>query len=133
MIMRIVLVLAALAAAACFPKRDLPADQIAKLNKLEQLMDVQATIADPQFKKIGQTNYVDADWASFADVGARIQATSLRIKEFSKGPAMDELAMQLNSQAKALADAAQAKDAAGASKALSDMKATCKSCHQKFR
>jgi cytochrome c556 len=131
--MRIVLALVVLAAAGCFPKRDLPADQIGKLTKLAEIMDVQATIADPQFKKIGQASYTDADFTSFADVGARIQATSLRIKEFSKGPGFDELAVQLNTQAKALADAAQAKDAAAASKAMSEMKATCKTCHQKFR
>jgi cytochrome c556 len=131
--MRIVLVLAALAATACFPKRDLPADQIQKLTKLEELMDVQATLADPQFKKAGQSSYSDAEFATFADVGARIQVTSGRLKEFTKGPEFDTLAAQLNTNAKALADAAAAKDAAGASKALGDMKATCKTCHSKFK
>ncbi len=96
-------------------------------------MDNQATVADPQWKKIGETSYADADWAAFALVSERIQATSLKTEDFSKGPEFDALAMRLNEKAKALGAAATAKDAAGASTALKDMKAACKECHSKFR
>ena len=118
---------------ACVPKRDLPPDQIQKLAKLDEVMDVQATIADPQFKKIDQTAYTDEDWAAFADMGSRLQATSTKIKEFSKGPDFDRLAAQLNAKASELSTAAGAKDAPGASRALGATKATCKECHSKFK
>lgn len=120
-------------AAACVPHRDYPPDQIKGLTKLADVMDVQSTIADPQMKKADQGTYDDADWAAFADVGNRIQVTSTKIKDFSKGPEFDGLANQLNMQATALSAAAQAKDAAKASAALSGMKAVCKECHSKFK
>jgi cytochrome c556 len=131
--MRPTLIACALFVCACVPQRNLPPDQINQLTKLEQVMDVQSTIADPQFKKIGLPSYTDADFAAFADVGARIQTTSAKVKQFSKGPGFDQLANQLSDHAKALADAAAAKDAAAASKALADMKATCKTCHKQFK
>src|ERR1700689_3211053 len=72
-------------AASCVPHRDLPPDQINQLTKLDDVMDVQATVSDPQFSKRDQTTFSDADWAAFADMGDRIQVTSLKIKQFSKG------------------------------------------------
>jgi hypothetical protein len=120
--------------AACAPpKRDLQPAQIDSLGKLDEVMDVQATVADPQFKKIGAASYSDADWAGFADAGNRLQATSHKILQFSKGPGFDKLADQLHTLAGTLSTAAAAKDAAGASNALAQIKATCKSCHSQFR
>ena len=115
------------------PITNTPVNDIPKLTSLETVMDNQATVADPQWKKIGETSYADADWTAFALVSERIQATSLKTKDFSKGPDFDALAMKLNEKAKALGAAATAKDAAGASASLADMKATCKECHSKFR
>ncbi len=115
------------------PVTNTPVNDIPKLTSLAVVMDNQATVADPQWKKIGETTYADADWAAFTLVSERIQATSLKIKDFSKGPDFDGLATKLNDKAKALGTAATAKDAAGASGALADMKATCKECHSKFR
>ena len=129
----VLLVLAALAA-ACVPHRDLPPDQIEKLDKLSDVMDVQATIADPQFKKIDDyASYGDADYAAFADVGNRLQVTSAKIHQFSKGPDFDHLADELHGHARQLATAASAKDARAASGALASIKATCKECHSKFK
>jgi cytochrome c556 len=122
-----------LLAGGCFKQRNLGVEEIPKLTKLEEVMDVQATVADPQFKKIGQGTFSDQDWAAFNDMGARLQATSTKVKEFSKGAEFNTLADQLVQQAKALADAAQAKDAAVADKTLAEMKATCRACHKKFR
>jgi hypothetical protein len=119
--------------AACIPKRDLQPDQIDKLAKLDDVMDVQATVADPQFKKVGGISYQDADWAAFADMGSRIQSTSHKILQFSKGPDFDALANQLHTKAEALSAAATAKDAKAASDTLAQMKATCKECHSKFK
>ena len=124
----------ALAAVHCgAPITNTPVNDIPKLTSLETVMDNQATVADPQWKKIGETSYVDADFTAFGEVSERIQATSLKIKDFSKGADFDALAMKLNEKAKALGAAATAKDAAGASASLADMKATCKECHSKFR
>ena len=123
-----------LAAVQCgAPITNTPVNDIPKLTSLETVMDNQATVADPQWKKIGEASYADADWAAFAQVSERIQATSLKTKDFSKGPEFDALAMRLNEKAKALGAAATAKDAAGASEALKEMKAACKECHSKFR
>ena len=96
-------------------------------------MDVQATIADPQMKKAGNTQYADADYAAFAEVSNRIQATSTKAKEFTRGPDFDKLADQLHETAVKLGAAAGAKDAKGSSDALAAMKATCKECHGKFK
>ncbi len=125
--------LAAAAAAACVPHRDLPPDQIEKLGKLSEVMDVQATVADPQFKKIGTGQFSDADWAELTDMGIRIQSTSKKIPQFSKGPEFDALGAKLHATAEKLGTAAGAKDVAAANAALTEMKATCKECHSKFK
>ena len=96
-------------------------------------MDVQATVADPQMKKAGAASYADADYAAFTDVSDRIQATSTKAKEFSKGPDFDKLADKLHATAAALGKAAAAKDQKASSDALAAMKATCKECHSKFK
>jgi hypothetical protein len=130
------LAIVALAAdlAACGPPhRDVPAGDVPKLTSLKEVMDVQATIADPQMKKAGQPTYVDADYAAFTEVSNRIQATSTKAKEFSKGPEFDGLADRLNQTAATLGKAAAAKDAKASSDALAAMKATCKECHSKFK
>ncbi len=118
---------------ACVPHSDLPADQIEKLGKLAEVMDVQATISDPQFKKIDAESYADADWAAFADMASRLQVTSKKIHEFSKGPEFDKLADDLHAQAEALGKTAAAKDAKATSAGLASIKATCKACHSKFK
>jgi hypothetical protein len=115
------------------PIRNTPIDDIPKIKSLDELMDNQATTADPQMRKAAQTSFGDDDWPAFAQASKRIQATSLKIPEFSKGPEFDHFAHELNVQAKALGDAAAAKDAAAASAALTGMKAACKQCHSKFK
>ena len=118
---------------ACVPHRDLQPDQIEKLDKLDDVMDVQATVADPQFKKVGQASYTDEDWVAFADVANRLQVTTKKIHQFSKGPEFDKLADDLHAKAEQLGAAAAAKDAKAASDTLASMKATCKACHSKFK
>jgi hypothetical protein len=127
------LALVPLAFACSPPHRDLPGDQIEKLTKLDEVMDVQATLADPQFKKMHDPTYGDADWAAFADVGSRIQITSKKVHQFSKGADFDAFADTLHKHAEELSAAASAKDAKAASAALAAMKATCKACHSRFK
>ncbi len=121
-------------AAACGPPQmNTPVNEIPKLTKLADVMDNQATVMDPLFKKADQPTYTDEDWAAFTAASTKVQATSLKIKDFSKGPEFDALAMRLNQQAAALGNAYASKDANAARDALKSMKATCKECHKKFR
>lgn len=131
----LVAVISASVAIACAPPtRDVKADDVPKLTSLKDLMDVQATIADPQFKKVGdQATYTDADYANFAEVSNRILATSAKAKEFSKGPDFDRLCDALHDRAEKLGAAAKAKDGKASSDGLAAMKAVCKECHSKHR
>lgn len=107
---------------------------IPKITSLKEVMDVQATVADPQFKKIGdEAKYTDADYAAFSDVSTRIQATSTKGKDFKRGPEFDAFFDRLNGTAKQLGEAASAKNGKASSDALAAMKATCKECHSKLR
>jgi len=124
---------AAASMTACVAKRLVTVDEVKNLTTLEQVMEAQATYADPQFKKRGQASFTDEEFATFADVAVRLQATGLKTKDFSKGPGFDELAVRVHDRAVDLGTAAAAKDAAGARKALTDIKASCKECHSKFR
>jgi hypothetical protein len=119
---------------ACAPDKNTPIAEIPKLTSLEDVMDNQQTAADPQFAKVGQERFSDADFAAFGQAADRLQATSLKTKEFARGRAgFDALAVRLNEKAKDLAAAAGAKDVASTKTALNEMKATCKDCHDKFR
>ena len=118
---------------SCTPKLVTPIADIPKLGSLDDVMANQATAADPQFAKIGQAQYTEADFSAFADVSTRIQATSTKAKDFTKGPGFDQLADRLHENAVTLGKAAEAKDAKASSDALAAMKATCKECHSKFR
>jgi hypothetical protein len=117
----------------CAPKKNVPLEQIPTLPKLADVMAAQATIADPLFKKIGAPRYGEVEWAAFSDAAARLAATASKTKEFSKGAEFDALAVRIGDKAAALGAAAQGRDAAAASTALADMKATCRECHRKFR
>jgi hypothetical protein len=124
---------AALAAACGPPMKQTPVEEIPKLTKLTDVMDNQATVMDPLFKKTAEPSFTDADWAAVTAAAAKVQATSLKIKDFSKGAEFDALAMKLNQQATDLGNSYATKDAAAAKTTLAAMKATCKECHKKFR
>lgn len=118
------------------PVMNTPVADIPKLATLSEVMDNQATTADPQFKRIGEeSSFTDADYAAFAQASERLLVTSLKIKDFNggKGPEFDALAMRVHDQADALGKAAAAKDAKASNAALTEMKAACKECHSKFR
>jgi soluble cytochrome b562 len=115
------------------PVLNTPVEEVPKLTKLEDVMANQSTVMDPLFKKMDEPSFTDEDWAAITAAAAKVQATSLHIKDFSKGPEFDGLAVRLNSQAGALASSYAGKDVNAAKGALHDMKATCKECHKKFR
>ncbi len=124
-------------ASACVPYKNPPLADIQKLTTLSDVMDAQATIADPMWSKIGDHQYEDKDWAAFRDVSERIRATAARTKELGadakRPPRFGELADRLGAAAAALGKATEAKDGDQASQALADMKATCKACHSEMR
>jgi cytochrome c556 len=131
---RVMLAVVLVGAAACGPPmKNTPVEEIPKLTKLTDVMDNQATVMDPLFKKIGQTTYSDEEWAALTAAASKVMATSLKIKDFSKGAEFDALAMTLNQHATELSNSYATKDSAAASNALAAMKATCKECHKKFR
>src|SRR5690242_18880395 len=85
---------AGLALAACSSPLTTPIDQIPKLQTLKEVMRNQATDADAQWPKIGNESFTEADFAAFTGVSQRISVTSLKIKDFSKGPDFDALAQR---------------------------------------
>jgi len=115
------------------PKKEVTPEQVQGLTKLDDVMAAQATYADPLMKKRDQLAFSDAEYASMIDASARLQATSMKTKEFSKGPAFDDLAARLHGQAEALGAAGQAKDSEKARAALTAMRDICRECHTKFR
>jgi hypothetical protein len=119
---------------ACAPKKNTPINEIPQLKTLDDVMDNQSTTFDPVFKKAGKLSLSDADFAQLGEAGVRLQATSIKARDFAAGRAeFDSYAGQLNDGSKALVAAATAKDAAAATAALTAMKAACKGCHSKFR
>lgn len=122
-----------LALPACTPHLSTPVEEIPKLTKLDDVMANQATVMDPLFKKIGQTSFNDDEWAMLTAAGTRVQATSVKIKDFTKGAEFDALAMKLNRYAGDLSNSYASKDAVAANTALTNMRATCKECHKRFR
>jgi hypothetical protein len=120
--------------AACAPSHRYTDAEVATAPQLKDIMWSQAQLTDPQWKKIGRSQYSDADYAAFADVGRRLELTTARIrKDFSRGPAFDELAGTLAQHATELGQAATARDAAQAAAALAALRQTCRTCHAKFR
>lgn len=120
--------------AACGPPRvTTPMAEIPRIAQLSTLMDNQATVMDPLFKQIGATEFSPEAWEALREAATRTQATSLKIKDFSKGPAFDALAMQLNQNATDLGNAAAGHNVASTNRALTEMKATCRACHKQFR
>jgi len=127
------LLLAAFASTACgHATAPVSPAGVASLATLDDVMETQEHAAEPQFARIGSGSFTDAEYAELARVGEILQATSKKTLEFTRGPEFDGFANQLGASAKALADAAAAKDATAVSKALGDAKATCAACHSKF-
>jgi cytochrome c556 len=119
--------------AACAPKRVVTIEEVPKISKLDELMDAQATVADPEFKKIGRSSLSEADWRALEELAHKLEATSLRIKDFSKGPEFDALALRLHDRAGELGRRAAARDLSATHMTLAEIKANCKQCHRRFR
>lgn len=118
------------------PKQDYSLEQIGQIGSLEEIMRVQAQTMDPLFGKRGQGAFSDAEFASMAAAGKRVQATSTVIRDkLAAGhkPSFATFAGQLVTQAGDLVAAADAKDGAKASATLGAMRDTCRGCHKENR
>lgn len=118
------------------PKQDYSNEQLKQVDSLEEVMRVQAATMDPQFSKIGNTKFTDAEFAALVSAGQRIQTSSevVRTKHSTKRPAsFAAFAEQLGKYAGELSAAAEAKDAARSSAALQQMRDTCRACHKEHR
>ena len=96
-------------------------------------MHANETIGGRQWSKVGNDSYDDAEFGELKDAGARMEALAERAKSFSRGPIFDKHNDAMIENAKALAAAADAKDAKTASSSLGKMKQLCKDCHKDTR
>jgi cytochrome c556 len=129
-------VLCAAALSCHAPKKDYDAKQIASVGSLDELMDVQATVADPRFKlarKLKGKELNDAQFAEFVDMGSRLGATSKRLEYFSKGPGFDQYVKKLATQAAELEKAARGRNGPATTDTALAIKNTCAACHGEFK
>jgi len=129
----LVLIVSILACSA--PKRGYSVDQIAAVEDLEELMYVQATVADPRFrlaKGLEADAVTDAQFAEFADMGKRLGATTKVLPRFSMGKGFKKYAQRMAEQSAELERLALAKDGKAAAVALG-IKKTCAACHDDYR
>lgn len=126
------------AAGGCVPKpkQAYSDDQLKQLESLEELMRVQADAADPQFNKIGQATYSDADYAGLLAAAQKLQATSESLRtRFTqgRGPSFATFATRMGEQAGELSSAVGAKDPAKISAALTGIREACRACHKEHK
>ncbi|MFT7669296.1 MAG: hypothetical protein ACI8X5_001996 [Planctomycetota bacterium] len=126
-----------LAGACAAPHRDYDPQQIEGALTLEELMDVNASVADPLFKlgkKLRDSEITDEHWALFNDMGQRLHLTSLQVKtKFSKGPGFDAYLDELNEQSVELIHASLATDKSRTLDLLVEIKNTCAACHDEYK
>ncbi|MHC4958133.1 MAG: cytochrome c [Planctomycetota bacterium] len=125
-----------LLAACAPPKRDFDADQIAAVQDLEELMYVQATVADPRFRLARDRKpeeLTDSDYAQFLDMGTRLQLTAKRLTEWARSRGFEEYAKEQGARAATVAALARSRDAEGVLRAVLSVRDTCAACHGEFR
>lgn len=123
-------------AACAAPTRDFDAEQIRAVVDFEELMYVNATVADPRFKLAAELEGsvpTDAQWEEFADMAKRLQATSRQGLTFGKGDGFDAYFEQLIGQAEELGRAVEAREAEKTFDLAFDIKSTCRDCHKDYR
>jgi cytochrome c556 len=133
-----IMMLGGVAVVGCLPKpkQEYTNDQLKQVDSLEEVMRVQAATMDPQFSKIGNTKFSDADYTALVSAGQRIQTSAevVRTKHSAKRPpSFAAFAEQLGKYAGELTAAAEAKDASRSSAALQQMRDTCRACHKEHR
>ncbi len=137
----LLLVPALLLTFACIvPVRDYSVDEIASVGSLDELMDVQATVAEPRFDLADERSdgrLTDAEFAEFEDLAVRLAATARRIPEFATGDTADPgfvaYARTLEDQATELGTLVSARDGTQVVALALAIETTCKDCHWDYR
>ena len=91
-------VLIALLGGCSPPERDYGEERILQVKDLEELMYVQATVADRRFRlarRVDSQSMTPAQFAEFEDMGRRLRASTRVLPKFSKGPGFDAYVEQL--------------------------------------
>lgn len=141
--MRLPIALVSLALAAfaahCVPapKKAYTPDEIPQINEIDEIMHVQAHVADPVFGKRDQEAFSDDEFAEMVRVGKLLQATGATLADkFAKdhgGESFASFANGLKAQAAKLEAAGTAKNAEDTRGALTAIKTQCAACHSKHR
>jgi hypothetical protein len=118
------------------PKRDYDEEHILQVTDLEELMYVQATVADRRFRlarRVDPEKMTSAQFAEFEDMGRRLQASTRVLPKFSKGPGFDAYIKQLDARSRELERAAKARDGQATVDLAGQVKQVCAACHDEFR
>jgi cytochrome c556 len=129
-------VLIALLAACSPPERDYEEERILQVKDLEELMYVQATVADRRFRlarRVDPQHVTKAQFAEFEDMGRRLRASAQVLPKFSRGPGFDAYAKQLDARSRELERAAKAQDGKAVVDLAGQIKQVCAACHDEFR
>lgn len=121
----------ALAACAASPSPSHTPADVATMSTLEELMAVHEATTSGLWSK---TAFSDDDWAKAAQSAPVLKAAAARVAERFGGQGefddgFVDYANIVATQAEALGAAAEAKDDAAASAAMTEMKAACDGCH----
>jgi hypothetical protein len=118
------------------PKQDYSVAELGKLESLEELMRVQASVADPLFAKRKQSVFSKEEFEAMYGGSMRLKATASRLRDHFAGkfgPRFSGFASQLLDGATELGNAAAAKLEQKSSAALESMKQACAGCHKAFK
>jgi len=118
------------------PERDYDAKRILEVDDLEELMYVQATVADRRFRlarRADPDKITPAQFGEFVDMGQRLGASAGVLPKFSMGPEFDAYAKQLGERAGELERAAKARDGKATVGLAGQIRQVCAACHDKFR
>ncbi len=109
---------------------------IAAEDDFQELMYVQATVADPRFKlakSLSGKEVGKADLEEFVDMGRRLQLTAKRLPEFRTGDDFKSWATKLGKQAAMLEGYARSGEGQKAVEEALAIKKTCAGCHAEHR
>lgn len=131
---KVVFLVAAVLATGCAPSKQYTDDDVPKLPKLGDVMWAMSQSVDPQFKKVGKDSYCDEDYSAFAAAAERVRLASARIrKDFTSSAEFGKFNEALSKHAAELSDASYGKEAVKVSKALEELRDTCRGCHKALR
>lgn len=122
---------------ACSPPvRDYDEKRILEVQDLEELMYVQATVADRRFRLARRTDpeaMKPDQFGEFEDMGRRLGTAARVLPKFSKGPEFDAYSKQMGERAGELERAAKARDGKATIDLAGQIRQVCAACHDKFR